>query len=80
MKKISVIRADFYSNGIVMPIGITYDDGETELISKVVDSNMSVNALGEREYKILCETKNKKLMLRFKDSVWEILCPPKNKM
>lgn len=35
MGEISILRADFYSDGTIVPILVSYEDGRSEFISSV---------------------------------------------
>lgn len=71
MEKVAVIRADFYSNGIIVPLGLTYDDGRTEYINQVLEDRVSL--LGdEKAHFITCKSGNQLLTLSFRDCTWQV--------
>lgn len=69
MTNLVVLRADFYSNGTILPIVITYADGQSEHISAVRETRWS---RAKQEYIVRCSTPTRELMLRFRNMKWEI--------
>lgn len=69
MTNLVVLRADFYSNGTILPIMITYADGQSEHISAVRETGWSP---ATRAYIVRCSTPTRELLLRFKNMKWEI--------
>lgn len=56
-----IVRADFYPNGTVVPLGITKGDGTTIYIKKTIESEVKDN--NELEFKCLTEKGECKLLL-----------------
>jgi len=69
MNEISVLRADYYSDGTIVPILITFSDGSSEHISLVRSIKWVRNG---KECFICCRTPTKELMLHFCNSRWKI--------
>lgn len=69
MGEISILRADFYSDGTIVPILVSYEDGRSEFISSV--RSVEKNRTG-RGCIIHCSTLTKNLTLIFSDSKWKI--------
>lgn len=69
MGEISILRADFYSDGTVIPLFISFPDGKSEHISSVQNVKRTENGKG---CIIHCSTPTKNLTLIFSDSKWNI--------
>lgn len=68
--KLSVIRADYYSDGTIVPILITFSDESSEPISLV----RSIHRIGAaNECLIYCATPTRELTLHFSESKWKIV-------
>lgn len=72
MGKVAVVRADYYSNGIVIPLGITYEDGRTEYINQVFEDRVSLSLGGQKSHFITCKAGDKIMTLSFRDCEWQI--------
>ncbi len=73
MRNIIFVRADFYNSGVIVPVGITYDDGHTEFIHTI--SRYERINKGEREeiHVFRCITNKGETRLVFDNTVWTIL-------
>lgn len=69
MNEISVIRADYYSDGRIYPLLISFSDGSCEHISLVRSTKWIDNG---KECVIHCTTPTKELTLHFRNSKWKI--------
>lgn len=70
MNELSVLRADYYSDGAIVPILISFPDGSSEHITAV----QSIRWFSDgKECFICCLTQTKKITLRFSDSKWKIV-------
>ena len=72
MGKVAVVRADFYSNGTVIPLGITYEDGRTEYIKQVFEDRVVLSLGGEKTHFITCKSDNQLFTLYFIDCTWRV--------
>ena len=72
MGNVAVVRADFYSNGIIIPLGITYEDGRTEYINQVFEDRVSLSFDGEKAHFITCKSDDQLFKLSFKDCTWQV--------
>ncbi len=63
-----IIRADYYSNGDILPIGLTDESGDSYIISNV-KSRVNTKT-GEKEYE--CFVNKKKLLLTCSTQEWKI--------
>lgn len=72
MGKVAVVRADYYSNGTVIPLGITYEDGRTEYINQVFEDRVSLSLGGQKNHFITCKSGDKLMTLSFRDGEWQI--------
>lgn len=68
MEKSYIVRADFYPDGKIVPLGITDCQGNSILVqrSKIVFSN------GKGTHRFECTAKNKQFCLEFKDGNWYV--------
>lgn len=69
MNEISVLRADYYSDGTIHPLLISFSDGSSEHISLVRSVKWKDNG---KECEIHCTTPTKELILHFRNSRWRI--------
>ena len=73
MRNIYVVRADYYSSGLIVPIGITYDDGEMEFI-QVISKYEKINKDGKAEMHMFgCTTNKGEVNLVFHNAIWTLL-------
>ncbi len=68
MTKKHIVRADFYPNGQIIPLGVTDDSGKTSYVNKV----LSINYKNTGEEIIRCIIKNRKHTLVLKNNKWHI--------
>lgn len=69
MKEISILRADYYMDGTILPILISFSDGSNERITAIE----SIKWLGGgKECLIQCTTSNKRITLRFSYPQWSV--------
>ncbi len=61
-----IVRADFYPDGTVVPLGLTNEDGNTLYVKKI----RKIDVLGPGEYKIYCIADKTPFVLLFKDNKW----------
>ncbi len=70
MNEITILRADYYSDGTIVPLLISFSDGGSEHITAV----QSIKWLGNgKECVIRCLTPTKKITLHFSNSKWKII-------
>ena len=69
MNEIAVIRADYYSDGRIIPLIITFSDGKSEFISAVKKIQREENG---KKYIVYCSTPRRDLELHFHDLKWRI--------
>lgn len=69
MNEISILRADYYSDGSIVPLFISFPDGSSEHITLVQSIKWCGNG---KECFIRCTTPTKKLTLHFSNSRWKI--------
>lgn len=69
MTNLEVLRADFYNNGTIFPLMVTYADGNSEHISAVKEIRWSPT---KQEYCVRCATPTRELLLRLRNMKWEI--------
>lgn len=79
MKKIAVVRVDYYSNGRILPLGITYDNGEVDYINQILDNKVILTEYGNKIYYIVCRSGEKSICLLYNDYIWEIIDDGQNK-
>ena len=72
MEKINVVRADFYSNGEIVPLGITDSWGKTKYINRVLKTERRTGAKGGIAYQFVCEINEEKIILFFRNGQWEL--------
>ena len=66
-----IVRADFYPNGYILPLGITDNSGRSIYINKITKMKKRISTSGD-EYVFYCESKDKSFVLRFKNFLWDI--------
>ena len=69
MNEIAVLRADYYKDGTIIPILITFSNGKTEAISSVKKLKREDNG---RRYVIHCTTPARELILHFQNAKWVV--------
>lgn len=69
MNEIAILRADYYSDGRIIPLIITFSDGKSELISAVKKIQREDNG---KKYVVYCSTPSRDLELHFHNSKWRI--------
>ena len=62
-----IVRADFYPNGDIIPLGITNLKGETQFIEKIITIEKSIV---DKKTKYVCESRNNIMLLILKDGRW----------
>ena len=72
MRKVLIVRADFYNNSSIIPLGITYDDGEMEFIQTVLQYKRSLGVKGNEIHMFYCTTNRGEVCLSFDSFKWEI--------
>lgn len=65
-----VVRADYYSDGNILPISVTYN-GRTYPISKICDIETKMD-MNEIQIHFTCYLNNKKILLIKKKNSWII--------
>ena len=70
MRKVNVVRADFYSNGKIVPLGITDNLGNTKYIDRILQSERQFTSKGSVAFRFVCTTKEEKFILLFKNGQW----------
>ena len=64
-----IVRADFYPDGQVLPLGITDIEGNTQYLERTI----SINRIGKTDYSFDCITTcKKKIKLSFLEGKWII--------
>lgn len=72
MRNILIVRADYYNSGSIIPLGITYDNGEMEFVQTVLRYE-KISRETEREMHVFCCTTNRgELCLSFDSFKWEL--------
>ena len=71
MSKYYIVRADFYPDGNIIPLGITDKSGKTIFIDQV--QKMERKSFGPKQYEYIfsCLVSKKEVILRFIDNKWE---------
>ena len=70
MSEISILRADHYMDGTVVPLLISFSDGTNEHITAVESINWFDNG---KECLIKCTTQNRKITFHFANPKWKIV-------
>lgn len=73
MENLAVVRADFYSNGIIIPLGITYENGEVDFINQMLEDKISVSSHGNKIHSISCKSGERIVKLLYKDCAWKLV-------
>ena len=68
MEKEYIVRADFYPNGKIMPLGITKSSGETIYIKKSIENKSEFS----NQVEFICFTEKGQYKLLFKKNKWYI--------
>ena len=68
MQKGFIVRADFYPNGEIVPLGITDGQGDTVFIQQSKDAFS--DEVGTKRFE--CVTKAGKLCLEFRNGKWYV--------
>lgn len=66
----TTVRADFYADGSIVPIGITYPNGHSKFINTIVQTYQNLSANGKIEYHFLCCAGKDTFWLAFSDGKW----------
>lgn len=61
-----IVRADFYPDGTIIPLGITDEYGKTTFIQKI----KKTIRISSTEYKIECIANGKNVILLLKNNSW----------
>lgn len=69
MNEIVVLRADYYSDGTIVPILLTYSDGRSEIISSIKSIRREDNG---KKHIVHCTTVARELTLCFQNAKWSI--------
>ena len=69
MKNVSVVRADFYEDGTIIPLSITIGRTETKYINKVINIGSIDNGAGKS---FVCEIDREKKILIYMNGNWTI--------
>lgn len=70
MSEISILRADFYMDGTIVPLLISLSDGSNEHITAVESIRWFNNG---KECLVQCTTLTKKITLHLSNPKWEIV-------
>ena len=70
MNEISVLRADYYLDGTIVPLLISFSDGSNEHITAVESIKWFGNG---KECLIQCTTSTKRITLHFSNPKWKIV-------
>lgn len=69
MNEIAVLRADYYSDGTIIPILLTFSDGKSEVISSIKEIKREDNG---KKHIVHCTTAGKELILCFQNAKWSV--------
>ncbi len=69
----ATIRADFYADGSIVPIGVTYPNGHSAFINAIEQTYQNISDSGRREYRFLCCAGKDTFWLAFSDGKWMLL-------
>ena len=72
MEKINVVRADFYSNGAIVPLGITDSLGNTKYINRILKTERRTSRKGSIELRFVCKISEEIIILFFRNGQWEL--------
>lgn len=64
-----IIRADFYPDGRIMPLGVTDDCGNTSFIKKII----KVEKISLNKYKFYCITDNGDMLIIYNKGEWRCI-------
>lgn len=67
-----IVRADFYPNGRIIPLGITDETGNTMFVNKIKDNRIN----SKNEFEFDCIIDEIDMLLIFKNGKW--ICTEKN--
>lgn len=65
-----IIRADFYSNGQILPLSITTIEGKTTYIKNILSTKVEVLQNGLNKHSFVCCTNNGILSLVYVNNHW----------
>lgn len=65
-----IVRADFYPNGMIIPLSITDEDGKSSNIKKIVSTEKTIGSKGLLKYQFVCEADSEILVLSFQNNIW----------
>ena len=66
-----IVRADYYPDGNIIPLGFTDVSGTTFYIDQICSVEKEVGKNGQILYKFLCVSKKRKLILLLKNNKWD---------
>ena len=66
-----IVRADYYPDGNIIPLGINDLSGTTFYIEQVCSVKKKISATGQLVYKFVCIADKKKITLLFKNNKWD---------
>lgn len=67
-----IVRADFYPDGSIIPIGITYPNGDSAFISAIEHVRLSMSKGGMPERCFLCHADKGTFWLSFVNNQWTL--------
>lgn len=73
MKKKYIVRADFYPNGQINPLGVTTFDGRTIYINHVIFYKTEILENGSTQNIFHCCTNDGLLTLGFTNNQWNLI-------
>lgn len=68
-----IVRADFYPDGSIIPLCITFENGISMYIHQIKETEKIVGKSGSWEYNYHCFLKDKEFFLSYKNNMWYIL-------
>ena len=71
MNNYYIVRADFYPDGNIIPLGITDRSGKTMFIDQVMKMERKSFGSDQHEYIFSCLVNREEIILRFIDNKWE---------
>ena len=72
MDNVSIVRADFYKNGKIIPLGITYESGRNVIIKKIISENNIISSNQENMCNYKCLTDNGIINLTYRNNAWHL--------
>lgn len=69
MNEIAVLRADYYSDGTILPILLTFSNGKSEMISSVKSIRREENG---KKHIVHCATAAREIILCFQNAKWSV--------